>query len=246
MRHTSYDELIWTCQDNPNLSFMDDMNNYLKQLKAQPVLIEAPVLVERDPSKDPDLSVATDKNSVYFAIDFPCRAVPTAKYFDGRMDGPFAGDWNLVGILATKKLDPQRIELVPVLRGWADNHPMLWIDVPLVYRRQEGWPCYGDIAVSLSDTCPMSALYISMRGKLDESGQKILDTMVSSQLDLYYVVREFCEFLEGKKLEVIKPKPPKLARRSKTRIKVVKRGLMGYLKVWQQQPKQPTTTTPTS
>lgn len=241
MRHTSYDELVWTCQDSQHLPFMMDLNEYLKSRKARPILIEAPVLVERDPSKDPDISVATDHSCVFFAIDFPWRTVPLAKYFDNKADSPFNSEWQLTGILVSKLLGPNRFELVPILKGWSENRPVIWPDVPLEVVRKD-----GDLEVKLSSLCPIRELYINMRSRLDEPGQKILDTMVASSKELYYVVREFCEFLEGKKLLMVEPKPPKLNKRSKTRIKVVKRGHMGYMKVWEQQLKHPTTTTPTS
>lgn len=242
MQATSYDELIWTCQDSLGMPFMVDLNEYLKIRKAKVVLMEAPPVVVRDPSRDPDLSVVTDHSCVYFAIEFPCGKVPLAKYFDNREESPFNNEWRLVGLLVSKlEAEHPSFEIVPILRGWSENRPVLWPDVPLEIVRKD-----GGLDVTLSKYCPIKDLYAAMKEKLDGPGQKILDTMVLSQADLYYWVRELCEYLEGRKLEVVEPKPPKINKRSKTRIKVVKRGLMGYMRVWEQPQKQPTTTTPIS
>lgn len=237
MRHTSYDELIWTCQDSLHIPFMSDLNEYLKLRKARPVLIKGPGSVPFDPDKDPDISVLTDHSCVFFAIDFPWQVVPMAKYFDNREDSPFNSDWQMAGILVTKFLD--RFEIVQILKGWSDDHKVIWPDVPLEYLRKD-----GKIEVSLSSVCPTRELYVGMRDKLDEQGKMKLDAEISCRTNIYHLVRQFCESFEGKKLLVVEPKPPKLIKRSKTRIKVNKRGHMGYITLWEQQPKPAITTTP--
>ena len=241
MRHTSYDELIWTCQDNQAMPFLMDLGECLKRRKARAVLLDAPVLVERDPSKDPDLSVASDHGALFLAFDYPVVYAPLATMFSGGEDNAFAKTvWLLAGILVSN-LDTGT-ELMPVMAGVSDGRKVVWPDVPRLFMRGDG----GCLSVSLSCTNPMSGLYRSMRETKSDDEKATLDKLVGESRDIYHMVEETCRWLEGKKLEAVPPKPPKLKQRTATRIKVVHRGYMGYLKVWEQRPKQPTTTTPTS
>ena len=239
MRYTSYDELIWTCQDNQAMPFLMDLNGFLKAKKAKAVLLEEPVLVERDPSRDPDLSVVSDNGAAYFALDYPCSYAPLAGVFTGGEDNAFLKSlWKLSGILATRSY--LGLELMPVASGWSDGHMVTWPDVPRLYMRGDG----GCLQVSLSYANPMSMLYREMLAKHPEKEK--LDALLASGQDLYHMVEEICRWLEGRRLEVVPPKPPKMSQRTATRIKVVRRGHMGYIRVWEPMPKRPTTTTPTS